>query len=46
MKVEVLSEETVIGICELDKLDPPMGGASGPFIPTADKSLWLRPLRA
>jgi hypothetical protein len=35
MKVDVLDGETVIGTGELDKLDPPMGGANGLFTPTA-----------
>jgi hypothetical protein len=35
MKVEVFAGDTVIGVGELNKLDPPMGGADGPFTPTA-----------
>ena len=34
MKVEILSGGEVIGVGELDHLDPPMGVAFGPFIPT------------
>ena len=34
MKVEILSGDDVIGVGELNRLDPPMGVASGPFHPT------------
>ena len=35
MKVEILSGDDVIGVAELNRLDPPMGVAFGPFQPTA-----------
>jgi hypothetical protein len=34
MKVEILSADEVIGVGELQHLDPPMGVAFGPFAPT------------
>jgi hypothetical protein len=34
MKVEILSGDEVIGVGELNRLDPPMGVAFGPFHPT------------
>lgn len=33
MKVTILAGDEVIGIGELDRLDPPMGVAVGPFTP-------------
>ncbi|MEZ2223317.1 hypothetical protein [Rhizobium sp. RCC_161_2] len=36
MKVEILQTGTVIGRCNLDPVDPPMGVAAGQFEPTSD----------
>ena len=36
MRFQIYSGETRIGQSELDRLDPPMGIASGDFLPTED----------
>jgi len=36
MRFQIYSRETMIGQSNLDQLDPPMGIASGKFVPSAD----------
>ncbi len=36
MKIDILCEEKIIGHSNLDPIDPPMGVATGRFVPTAD----------